>query len=152
MVLHFKFDVQVSSRLWIKLLTKIPFVFEAVEPLLRVSEFIPKVIHFALRNSCTQEEAVVIIISPHENSGTMPPGVWFGCHSIFTALPSLLINFRLVLHRFGMPDILSGKELLPGFPLTLMTSCRNNSLEKILSLLEKSSCIVESNYLEKILK
>ena len=122
MVLHCKFNVQVGSHLWIKLLTKIPFIFEAVEPLLRVGKFVPKVIHFAPRNSCMQEEAVVINISPHENSRTMPPGVWFGCHSIFTALPSLSINFRLALHHFGMPDILSGEELLPGFPLTLMTS------------------------------
>src|SRR5882724_1191085 len=93
-----------GSCLWIILDTKIPFVFKAVELLLRVGKFLPKVIHFTLRNSRTQEEAMAIIISPHENSRTFLPGVCSSCCSIFAALPSLLINLRLMLHHFSVPD------------------------------------------------
>src|SRR5882724_7437723 len=115
------FDVLLGSCLWIKLNTKIPFIFKAVELLLRVGKILPKVIHFTPRNSCMQE-AMAIIISPHENSRTFLPRVCSSCHSIFVALPSLSINLRLTLCHFSMPDILSGKELLPRFPLTLTTS------------------------------
>src|SRR5882724_4065060 len=99
------FDVLLGSCLWIKLDTKIPFVFKAVELLLRVGKILPKVIHFTLRNSCTQEEAVAIIIGPHENSRTFLPRVCSSCCSVFMALPSLLINLRLALHHFSVPDI-----------------------------------------------
>src|SRR5882724_999119 len=116
------FNVLLGSCLWIKLDTKIPFIFKAVELLLRVSKILPKVIHFTPRNSHMQEEAVAIIISPHENSRTFLPRVCSSCHSVFVALPSLSINLRLTLCHFSMPDILSGKELLPRFPLTLTTS------------------------------
>src|SRR5882724_2675977 len=115
------FDVLLSSCLWIKLDTKIPFVFKAVELLLRVSKILPKFIHFTPRNSRTQE-AVAIIIGPHENSRTFLPGVCSSCCSVFVDLPSLSINLRLALHHFSVPDILSGQELLPRFPLTLTTS------------------------------
>src|SRR5882724_8168220 len=116
------FNFLLGSCLWIKLDTKIPFVFKAVELILRVSKILPKVIHFTLRNSCMQEEAVAIIISPHENSRTFLPRVCSSCRSVFAALPSLSINLRLALHHFSVPDILSGQELLPRFPLTLTTS------------------------------
>src|SRR5882724_7557380 len=116
------FNVLLGSCLWIKLDTKIPFVFKAVELLFRVSKILPKVIHFTPRNPHMQEEAVAIIIGPHENSRTFLPRVCSSFQSVFTALPSLSINLRLALHHFSMPDILSGKELLPRFPLTLTTS------------------------------
>src|SRR5882724_13270438 len=107
------FNVLLGLCLWIKLDTKISFVFKAVELLLRVGKVLPKVIHFTPRNSHTQEEAVAIIISPHENSRTFLPRVCSSSHSIFVALPSLSINLRLTLCHFSVPDILSGKELLP---------------------------------------
>ena len=106
------FDVLLGSCLWIKLDTKIPFVFKAVELLLRVGKILPKFIHFTPRNSHMQEEAMAIIIIPHENSRTFLPRVCSSCCSVFAALPSLSINLRLVLHHFSMPDILSGEELL----------------------------------------
>src|SRR5882724_3076559 len=109
------FDVLLGSCLWIKLDTKIPFIFKAVELLLRVSKILPNFIHFTPRNSCMQE-AMAIIIGPHENSRTFLPRVCSSCHSIFTALPSQSINLRLALHHFSMPDILSGEEMLPSFP------------------------------------
>ena len=55
-----------------------------------------------------QEEAVAIIIGPHENSRTFLPRVCSSCYSV-AALPSLSINLRLALHHFSVPDILSGE-------------------------------------------
>src|SRR5882724_4860409 len=103
-------------------LTQRSHLFSKLLNLLRVSKILPKVIHFSPRNSHMQEEAMAIIISPHENSRTFLPRVCSSCCSIFTALPSLSINLRLALCHFSVPDILSGKELLPIFPLMLTTS------------------------------
>src|SRR5882724_5204388 len=116
------FNVLLGLCLWIKLDTKIPFIFKAVELLLRVGKILPKVIHFTPRNSHTQEEAVAIIIGPHENSRTFLPGVCSSCRSVFAAPSFSVDQSQTRACHFSMPDILSGEELLPRFPLTLTTS------------------------------
>src|SRR6266481_2154570 len=69
-VLHVLFDGLFSMCCWIEFNTKIPFIFKAVESLLRVGEVFPKVLDFLARNFGAQQEASLIIISPHEHSRT----------------------------------------------------------------------------------